>query len=307
MTDDATVPPETSAAALGDPRLGDGEADVGDVTLHYVSCGARDGVGLVFLHGFPEFWYAWRHLLLQFGGAGVHAVAPDMRGYNLSSRPQHVTAYRMRHLTEDVHRLAAALGHARVVLVGHDWGGAVAWATALRFPELVERLVIVNAPHPAIFSHLLASDPAQQRASRYMQEFQSPLTEARMLAHDCAVLASWIIDPGLAKGFLTEDDARRYRAAWHMPGALTAMLNYYRSQAKSPGPPGDREALTVRVPTHVVWGMKDRTLLPANLDGLELYVPDLTIDLVEDANHWVVHQRPDRVAAAITAALAEVT
>ena len=291
---------ETSAAALEDSALRDGFADLGDVRLHYVESGS--GRGLVFLHGFPEFWYAWRNQLRHFG-ASCHAIAPDMRGYNLSSRPEGLDAYRMRHLTDDVRALSLALGHGRITLVGHDWGGAVAWATAIRFPELVEKLVIVNAPHPAIFARLLAEDADQQKASRYMTAFLDPTIEDRLLADDCAELAKWILKPGLRDGFMTEDDARRYRAAWSLPGAMTAMLAYYRSHARSGGLT-DAAALTVTVPTWVVWGMRDRALLPANLDGLEALVPDLTIMRDPDSDHWINHRNPSLVAAAIDAALA---
>jgi len=291
---------DTSAAALGDDRLVDRYADLDDVRLHYVEAGS--GRCVMFLHGFPEFWYAWRNQLVEFG-ATCHAVAPDMRGYNLSSKPDGLGAYRMRHLAGDIKALLNALGHERMVLVGHDWGGVVAWATAIMYPEIIDRLVIMNAPHPAIFSRLLAEDESQIKASQYMTDFLDPTTEDRLLAGNATEINKWIVDYGIKKGFLDAADGARYRAAWQMPGAMTGMLAYYRAQAESKGAPGDPEALTVRVPTWVLWGMKDRALLPANIECLEMYVPDLTLVRAEDADHWVVHQRPDLVSQVVRAAL----
>ena len=296
-----TDTPLTSAAALGDPRLRDRNIVSDGLPLHLVESG--QGRLVLFLHGFPEFWYAWRRQLRLFGEV-CHAVAPDLRGYNLSAKPAGLEPYRMRCLVGDVEALANALGHERMVLVGHDWGGVVAWAAAIARPDLVERLVIVNAPHPGVFARLLADHPPQIEASRYIAEFLDPGTEDRMLADDARELARWITTYGIAKGFMTAADDRLYRAAWQIPGALTAMLAYYRNRGLS-GPRREREALAVRVPTRVVWGMKDRALTPANLDGLVDYVPDLSVDRVDDAGHWVVHERPERVEAAVRAALAE--
>lgn len=297
---DTDRPADTSAAALGDARLTDRYADLDDVRLHYVEAGS--GRCVMFLHGFPEFWYAWRHQLAEFGET-CHAVAPDMRGYNLSSKPEGLGPYRMRHLAGDVKALLNALGHERMVLVGHDWGGAVAWATAIKYPEIVDRLVIMNAPHPAIFSRLLAEYEPQIKASQYMTDFLDPTTEDRLLADDAAEISKWIVTYGIKKGFLDEADGARYRAAWQMPGAMTAMLAYYRAQAESKGKWIDGDALKTDVPTWLLWGMKDRALLPANLDGLEDYVPNLTVVRAEDADHWVVHRRPDLVTEVVRAAL----
>lgn len=297
MTDRTT----TDAAALGDPKLRDRTVDLDDLRLHLVEAGS--GRLVLFLHGFPEFWYGWRRQLGALA-AECHAVAPDMRGYNLSDKPEGLEPYRMKHLVGDTVGLARALGHDRMVLVGHDWGGAVAWATAIAHPELIDRLVIVNAPHPGVFARLLKEHPPQIKASRYMTDFLDPATEARLLADNARELARWITTFGIAKGFMTEEDDRRYRAAWQIPGALTAMLAYYRNRGLAAGPPRDPEALRVRVPTQVLWGMKDRALTPANLDGLDEYVPDLSIERIEGASHWAVHERPERIEAAVRAALA---
>ncbi len=288
-----------SAAELGDAVLRDRYVDLDDVRLHVVESGR--GRLVLFLHGFPEFWYAWRQYLLSFG-TGFHAAAPDMRGYNLSSKPAGLEPYRLRCLVGDVRGLVGALGHERAVLVGHDWGGAVAWAAALTDPALFERMVIVNAPHPAIFARLLESHAAQIAASQYMTDFLDPGTEARLLADDAAEMARWITTWGIKRGFMTAEDDHRYRRAWQVPGAMTAMLAYYRNRALARKPDG---VLRVEVPTHVVWGMKDRALTPANLDGLSEHVADLSVDRVGGASHWVPHERPDRVEAAVRWAVGE--
>lgn len=311
MSDAATgAPAPTSAAALGDPLLHDRDIDAGDVRLHVVESSAEprgaDRRLVLFLHGFPEFWYAWRRQLrfvAQEFGTRRRAAAPDMRGYNLSDKPAGLASYRLDRLVGDATGTMRALGHERMVLVGHDWGGVVAWATAAAHPEAVDRLVILNAPHPALFARLLREHAPQIEASRYMTDFLDPGTEERLLANDASELARWITTWAISKGLMTAEDDRRYRAAWQVPGALTAMLAYYRARGLG-APPADGAVAQIRAPTRVLWGMKDRALTPANLDGLAEYAPDLTVDRIEDAGHWIVHERPDRVEAALRWALA---
>jgi pimeloyl-ACP methyl ester carboxylesterase len=300
-------PSEPTAPGPTEPDTRSAYADVNGVRLHYVSAG--EGPLLLFLHGFPEFWYAWRRQLAAFGGepggppGGWRAVALDMRGYNLSAKPAAVDAYRMSQLVEDVRALAEHLGYRRLTLVGHDWGGAVAWAFALRHPEWLERLVIVNAPHPAIFQRELAENPAQQEASRYMLMLRSPEAEAILSADDHAWLSQVVLARSLRRGHLTEADAAAYRAAWSQPGALTGGLNYYRAARVGPPAPGEAVAdpagargfPTITVPTLVVWGERDRALLVGNLDGLEQHVTQLTVRRIPEGTHWVVHERSDQV------------
>ncbi len=296
-------------------------ADVNGVRLHYAADGAGSGGKLIlFLHGFPEFWYAWKDQLAAFG-QDYRAVAPDMRGYNLSSKPREVSAYRVSRLVEDVRALAARLAPGdsggdgapdRFVLVGHDWGGAVAWAFALAHPELLEKLVIVNAPHPAVFARELRQNPAQQRASRYMLGFRAPEAERALAADGYAALLKALTGWGEHRDFLTDEDRRAYVEAWSRPGALTGGLNYYRASRLGPPEEGDDPAATeaagatldpaamvVRVPTLVIWGERDRALLTGNLEGLDRFVPDLTIRRVPDASHWIVHEHPALVESLI--------
>jgi pimeloyl-ACP methyl ester carboxylesterase len=225
-----------------------------------------------------------------------------MRGYNLSGKPAELAQYRVPNMVEDLRALAAHLGHERFVLVGHDWGGVIAWAFAIAHPERLERLVIVNAPHPAIFDREIRENPAQQSASRYMLTFRSPEAEGLLAADNYARLVE-VLSRDLGERFTTADRAA-YLEAWLQPGALTGGLNYYRAAGVGPpaddGAParsfdGDVARLIVRVPTLVIWGERDHALLTGNLDGLERFAPDLRIERIPDGSHWVVNEQPERV------------
>jgi pimeloyl-ACP methyl ester carboxylesterase len=275
-------------------------ADVNGVRLHYARAGS--GPLMVFLHGFPEFWYEWKYQLAEFSRDHT-VVAPDMRGYNLSSKPAALAEYQMPKLVEDLRALTDGLlkaaGGSTFTLVAHDWGGVVAWVFAALHPDMIDRLVIVNAPHPTVFARLLREDPDQQRASQYMLMFRSPDAEATLSANGYQQLTSMVLGAGLRAGTVTEQDQQEYVAAWSQPGALTGGLNYYRSAGIGPAPAGGSAAeaapasappVLVRVPTLVIWGEKDTALLTANLNGLDQYVPKLTIKRIPDGTHWVVRE-----------------
>jgi pimeloyl-ACP methyl ester carboxylesterase len=274
-------------------------AQVNGVRLHYVVQGK--GPLIIFLHGFPEFWYEWKDQLAEFG-KDHRAVAPDMRGYNLSDKPAGVDAYQMKELIEDVRALAEHLGHKKFVLVGHDWGGGVAWSFAIAHPEYLSKLVIVNCPHPAILARELLNNPEQQKASQYMLLFRSPQAEAMLSANNYAALVGGVLGDGLKSGAFTEADKEAYIAAWSQPGALTGGLNYYRAANLGPPAPGsaapgeafsgDVATMAVKVPTLVIWGEKDTALLTGNLDGMDKLVPDLTVKRIPDGSHWVIHEKP---------------
>jgi epoxide hydrolase 4 len=295
--------PEPIAARI--PELRHEFADVNGLRLHYAASGA--GKLILFLHGFPEFWYEWKNQLADFG-RDHFAVAPDQRGYNLSSKPPQVENYGIRNLVADVAALVHHLGAKSCILVGHDWGGAVAYATAIALPQLVEKLVIINAPHPAIFRRLLNSDPAQQQASQYMLMFQTPAAEPMLSANNFTIMRDMVFKTVLEQGHLTEDDWKEYLKAWSQPGAITGGLNYYRAAKVGPATEkGTAEfagmdqmpSLQVNVPTLVIWGEKDVALMPSNLEGLDAYIPNLRIERVPDAGHWVVHERPALVNSLI--------
>jgi pimeloyl-ACP methyl ester carboxylesterase len=278
--------------SAAEPAWKDGYAEVNGVRLHYVEQG--EGPLILFLHGFPEFWYSWKDLLPEFG-RDHHAVALDMRGYNLSAKPEPVDAYRVPVIVEDVRALAMELKAKKFVLVGHDWGGVIAWAFAAQHPEKLEKLVIINAPHPTVFSRELAGNPAQQKASAYFNLFNSPQAEQVLSANNFAGMLEAL---GTA---LNEQDRKEYLAAWNQPGGLTGGLNFYRAaQLRSPaalaGEPAQAPAIQplapITTPTLVIWGEKDTALLTGNLDGLDQFVKPLTIQRVPDGSHWVVHEKP---------------
>ena len=279
-------------------------AEVNGVRLHYAAAG-NAGKLILFLHGFPEFWYAWRKQLAEFSGDFL-AVAPDMRGYNLSSKPAEIAAYDMRQLVGDVRGLVRYFGADRCYLVGHDWGGVVAWGAAIAFPEMIEKLVIFNAPHPGVFSRELRENPAQQQASQYFTLFRSPEAEAVITANNFANFQSAILGELLKEGIFTEADREAYIEAWSQPGAITGGLNYYRAAQEGPPEALVGEAfdvtrrfpsLQVKAPTLVIWGERDPYLLTGNLVGLEQYVPNLRIERIRDATHWVVHEKSAQVNA----------
>ena len=271
-------------------------ADINYVRLHYVTVG--QGKLIMFLHGFPEFWYEWKKQLAEFG-RDYQAVAPDMRGYNLSSKPVEVGQYRMKYLVEDIRALAEHLGHKKFTLVAHDWGGGVAWPFAMRYPEYLEKLVIINGVHPAIFLRELRDNPAQQKASQYILMHRTPEAEDILAKNNYAVLVTNLLEDGLKLGYFTEEDKKAYIEAWSRPGALTGGLNYYRAThlgsftgESDDVLSADAPLFTVRVPTLVIWGEKDRWLLTGNLKGLDKYVPNLTVKRIPDGSHWVIHEKP---------------
>jgi len=291
-------PAEGQASAFEDSF-----AKVNGIRLHYVAAGK--GPLILFLHGFPEFWYEWKNQLSEFG-KDHRAVAPDLRGYNLSEKPEPLEQYEMTVLAEDVRALANELSPGRkFVLVGHDWGGVVAWVFASIHPEMLEKLVIINAPHPGVFGRLLASDPAQQQASQYMLMFRSEQAEKTLSDNQYATLVNIVLGDGLKKGVFTEEDKAAYLKAWSQPGALTGGLNYYRANRVGPPAAGGAPStgnltansaqMRVNVPTLVIWGEKDTALLPQNLDGLDQLVPRLTVRRIADATHWVVHEKAGEV------------
>jgi pimeloyl-ACP methyl ester carboxylesterase len=268
------------------------------VSLHLVTArptpSVPDRAPLLFLHGFPEFWYAWKRQLQAFGGERVTA-APDMRGYGRSDKPREVDAYALPNLVADVAAILDRISPERpAVLVGHDWGGVVAWRFAMQHPERLEKLVIINAPHPAIFARELRNNPAQRRASAYVAVFRSPLAEPLLRAGRFALLRRAVFG-GAARDAFSPADRRRYWVAWSQAGALTGGLNYYRAARFVPA-----EAMRpIRVPTLVLWAEKDTALLPGNLKGLEEHVADLTVRRLPNGTHWVVHEQSDVVNAHI--------
>jgi len=268
-------------------------ANLGDVRLHYVEAG--EGPLVVLLHGFPQFWYEWRHQIPALVEAGFRVVAPDMRGYNLSDKPPGVRDYRVELLARDVERLILACGEQTATVVGHDWGAIVAWIAAMRYPGRVRRLAILNVPHPARFLDGLLS-PGQLLRSSYMFFFQIPrLPEAVIRAGDFGLLQSVFLTDPVRPGAFTAEDIERYAGAMARPGALTATLNYYRSLLRSPREVG---ALLERIEASVlvIWGERDRSLSRRLAEPPRLWVPNLLrVERLREASHWVAEDRPREV------------
>jgi epoxide hydrolase 4 len=265
-------------------------ADLGDVRLHYVEAG--EGPLVLLLHGFPQFWYQWRHQIPAVVGAGFRVVAADMRGYNLSNKPLGVQAYRVELLARDVERLILACGEQTAVVVGHDWGAIAAWIAAMRHPERVEKLAILNVPHPARSLDGLLS-PMQLLRSSYVFFFQIPrLPEEVIRAGDFALLRSVFSSDPVQPGAFTAEDIERYIEAIARPGALTATINYYRALLRYPR---ETRALLQRVeaPVLVIWGEKDRFLSRRLAEPPRLWVPNLIrVKRLPDASHWVAEDCP---------------
>ncbi len=273
--------------------------DVGGVRLHVREAGA--GPLVLLLHGFPETGYGWRRQIPALAEAGFRVAAPDLRGYGLSDRPTGIRPYRAEALCEDVAGLVRALGEERAAIVGHDWGGLIAWYLTALHPRVIDRLVVVNAPHPRAFRRELKT-PDQARRSWYAGFFQLPLLpEAALRAGDFALMRHVFRTGPRRKGAYTEEDVAVYREAWSRPGALTAMVNYYRAIPRHRPPRME----TVRAPTLLLWGMRDPHLRPQLSEGLEEWVPDLRVVRLQDASHWVPADAPDVVNERITGFLRE--
>ncbi len=291
------------------------------IRLHYARAGRPGGKLMLFLHGFPEAWFAWDEQLAAFGEDAL-AVAPDLRGFNLSSKPAAVEAYHIKHIAEDMRLLIAHLGYTTAIVVCHDWGGAVGWHLAISHPELVEKLVVINSPHPWLFMRELASAPDQQAASAYMNWLRQPGAEQALVADDFAVIERFLEDDHRTMpAWYTPEARRRYRAMWSIagePGAdgapshgMTGGCNFYRATPlrpprpdESPKPLPDSTPWRVHVPVRVIWGEQDRALKIGLVDGLPEVCDDLRVVRIPEGSHWVVHEQPSRVTTSIRELLA---
>jgi pimeloyl-ACP methyl ester carboxylesterase len=249
----------------------------------------------VLLHGFPEFWYAWRHQLPALADAGYRVVAPDLPGYNTSDKPPRVRDYRPSVLARDVADLIVALGAGSATVAGHDWGGALAWLLAMQYPERIQRLVVLNAPHPIRFLKGLTS-PRQLRRSWYILAFQLPwLPERLIAARDFRALRRAFGRQPTRPGAFTAQDIDRYVAAAAQPGALRAAINYYRAAVRA-NPLAQAHSLRrVDIPTLVIWGDQDRYLGPELAEPDPAWVPDVRVERIPQASHWVQADAPERV------------
>ena len=275
------------------------------ITLSCRSAGAKGRPVLMFLHGFPEAAFVWDDLLTHFAqpeNGAYRCIAPNLRGFELSSAPTDVSAYRPKHLVQDIAALIDTEGGQIEALVAHDWGGAVAWNLAASQPQLMKKLAIINSPHPGTFLRELQHSPGQQAASAYMNFLIRPDAEKLLAEDDYKRLWRFFSDisaPPNAGGWLTDAVKSQYRAVWQH--GLTGPLNFYRASPLRPGPEITnvvipRELLDVHLRTLVIWGMGDIALPPGLLDGLADYVPHMQLERVESATHWIIHEQPKLVA-----------
>lgn len=283
--------------------------DAGSVRLNVASTGNADAPLIVCLHGFPEYWAAWA-AVMEALAADFHLVAPDQRGFNLSSKPEGVESYRVRHMVADLASLADALSPDRpFVLAGHDWGASVAYAYAMAYPARLSHLVIANGVHPVCFQRAIFRDEGQRKASQYINRLRAPDAEA-LLSEDGYRRLLRMIEGFSQASFMDDAMRARYVEAWSRPGALAGMLNWYRASPLVVPAPGEAaqdalilgmpdDAFRVAMPHLVVWGEADDALRPSCLVGLDRFAGDLTVERIADAGHWVLHEKPAEVASAI--------
>ncbi len=261
------------------------------IRMHYVTQG--EGPLVVLLHGFPEFWYSWRYQIPFLAGHGYMVVAPDLRGYNETDKPS--KGYNVSTLLRDIVGLIKGLERDKAIIVGHDWGGALAWAFAARYPQMTERLIVLNAPHPAAFARELRTW-RQLRKSWYMFFFQLPwLPEYVLGRNHAAVIGRMLYASAVQKSAFPPDVIERYRDAMSKPGALTASINYYRTLFRRMRSLRAGAGAIIDVPALLIWGKHDIALGIELTHGLEQWVPNIQIKRIPDSGHWVQQEKPDAV------------
>ena len=262
-----------------------------DITLHTIVIG--NGRPLILLHGFPDFWYGWKGIIPQLK-TKFKLIIPDMRGYNLSDKPKGIQKYKMKYLIDDIKGLINALNLERPYLAGHDWGGVVSWGFAEKYPELIRKLIILNAPHLKIFASLLQTNKAQQKASSYIFQFLKPGGEQFLFKDDFRWLKFAVFNGLQNKNALNDFDKDQYMKAWSQPDAIISGVNYYKANVSF-----DDFTGFINVPTLVFHGMKDAALLPVILEGVERYVRDLKVLKIPNSSHWVMHEEPQLISTKI--------
>lgn len=270
------------------------------VRLHIVEAGPVDGPPVILLHGFPEFWFGWRRQIEALAAAGYRVLAPDQRGYGTSDKPAGIPAYRIDRLSGDVLGLADAAGLSTFALIGHDWGGAVAWWTALSAPGRVKRLVILNAPNPATMAAYARRHPTQALKSLYILSMQVPLLPEWSFRAGDFKMAGAALTGSSRPGTFLPADLDRYREAWSQPGALAGMVNWYRALRYRIDPP----AGPVRPPTLILWGDRDAFLESGLAEAAAGTCEHARVVHVPEAGHWIQHEEPDLVNAEIIGFLA---
>ncbi|HKW63952.1 MAG TPA: alpha/beta hydrolase [Candidatus Acidoferrum sp.] len=261
--------------------------------MHAVVSGPREGPVVVLLHGFPEFWYGWRKQIEPLAASGFRVIVPDQRGYNLSSKPRGVASYALNELVSDVIAIADQLGQRKIFLAGHDWGAAVAWSTALLHPERIAKLAVLNVPHPSVMRRYVYTRLPQMLRSWYIFFFQIPWVPEALLSAFNFRVAAQALQGSSRPGTFSAEDLTQYRAAWSQTGALTAMINWYRAAVRCRTPLQNR---TVRVPTRVLWGERDRFLMTEMAHESLRYCTNGELFTFVEASHWLQHEEPEKVS-----------
>ena len=282
------------------------------ITMNVALAGPADAPPVMLVHGFPESHRTWRALAPLLDDK-LRLIMPDLRGFGASDKPQDVSDYATEHLIADLFALADALGIARFALVGHDWGGAIAWAAAIGAPinkqrPRIERLAIINSPHPLIFQRSLIDDPVQRAASQYMNAFRDPAMEAGIARMGLETFFDKSFSKHVDLATIPPDERQAYLDDWGRPGALTAMLNWYRASRIVVPAVGEEAAMPewvargvpkIRVPVQIIWGLDDKALLPIQLNGIGEVGDDVEVAPLSGVGHFAPWQAPDRVAAVL--------
>ena len=263
------------------------------IRLEVHETGDPNGKPVVLLHGFPEFWYGWRKQIDALANSGYRVIIPDQRGYNRSDKPQGRFAYRLDYLAADIIGILDQLGIERTCLIGHDWGGVVAWHLAMHHPERLIKLVNLNIPHPKVMVKNLKNNPDQRRRSWYIFFFQLPKMPEFVLGKNNFENMVKILERTSRKGTFTEQDFEKYREAWAQPGALTGMINWYRSSVRMMFV--KRQSPRISVPTKLIWGMRDKALSDVMAQPSIDYCDYGELAFIENASHWVQHEEPAQV------------
>ncbi len=267
------------------------------IELSVAGAGPEDGPLVVLLHGFPETWYGWRHQIEPLAAAGYRVIVPDQRGYGASDKPRGIASYCLETLVGDVVGLIDALGRERATIIGHDWGGIVAWAAIERYPDRFERAVSLNAPHPGVMQAALRSDWSQIRRSWYVFLFQVPGLPEFMLSRRNFRMLERGMHATSRPGAFDHADIEIYRSAWSRPDALRSMIHWYRAALRGVRTPLPDQP--IRVPTLIIWGPQDHALGPGLARSSFAQCQDARIEWIEGATHWVAHEQADRVNAMI--------
>jgi epoxide hydrolase 4 len=260
------------------------------IELHVMEMGHPGDPAIIFLHGFPEFWYGWHHQMDFFASKGYHVMVPDQRGYNLSTKPKGLASYQVTTLAEDIAQFIQITGHKKVCLVGHDWGGAVAWTMAYLHPELLHKVIVLNMPHPGVFMQTVRRDFRQMLMSWYIGFFQLPNIPEWFLSRYNYRMMQHNLERSSLPGTFSKTDIQHYRQAWQQPGALQSMINWYRAamQYKNPFSTGVQE---VSVPMLLIWGKQDKFLKYEMAQKSLRYCQNGQLHIIQDATHWLHHEQ----------------